>query len=240
MRHMQTAHTELADFWEASSLSSLDAAAFGNRVLAFEGADPGVPAFSGAGAPIGLEPVRDRYQRSLEARRSGRRFSAIPLRHRQVERILASVGCDATGRRVVPSAGGLGTVHTFGVASAVEGPLASSTFRYDASAHAAARIGDAPDAATVRHLFQLDCEGLPQLMLVFVADLGPVTRKYGARGGRFMIQEAGHACQNVSLRLARDGLAGYVLGGALDIEVLSLLGLAHLDAAVVGAMACGR
>lgn len=240
MTTVHIAELELSDFWEASSLHDHNAAAFANRVLGFEPDERGVHPFAGSGPPVALAPVRDRFQRRLEARRSGRCFSARPLDDRALTRILAAVGTDSGGRSVVPSAGGLGSVHTFGVGSNVEGPVAASVFRYDAAVHAVHRIGDAPPTDELRRLFQLECDGTPQLILVFVADLAPVLRKYGPRGGRFVVQEAGHAAQNVSLRLTCDGLTGYVLGGTLDRDVLTLLGVAHLDAIVVGAVACGR
>lgn len=230
----------VASFWEESSLHELNAAAFGTRVLGFDAGDPVVPAFAGGAAPIPLPGVRDRLQRMLRQRRSVRSFGDASLSPRIVARILAAVGRDADGRRLVPSAGGLHAVHTFGIGSNVEGPGAGRLFRYDDRTHALQDFGEAPDSAEIRRLFQLDCEGEPQLILVFVAELGPTLRKYGSRGLRFVLQEAGHSAQNVGLRLAADGLSGYVLGGALDTEVLSLFGLAHVDAAVAGAMACGR
>lgn len=234
-----TTETAFADFWEASSLNDFNAAAFGNRVLAYEHGDRGVHPFDGAEAPLALRPVRDRFQRSLAARRSVRKFSERRLDHNQLTHILASVGSDQSGRPILPSAGGLASVHTFGVAANVSGPCEGIVFRYQASTHAVQRIIEAPPADELRRMFKLDCDGLPQLLLAFVADLGPALRKYGERGGRFVIQEAGHAAQNVGLRLAHDGLNGYILGGVLDTDVLCLLGLAHLNAAVVGAMACG-
>jgi hypothetical protein len=54
------------------------------------------------------------------------------------------------------------------------------------------------------------------------------------------LQQVGHAAQNLGLRLAADRLAGYVLGGGLDREVLALLGVAHLPVRYGGAVAAGR
>lgn len=75
-----------------------------------------------------------------------------------------------------------------------------------------------------------------QQLLVFVADLRHPLAKHGLRCGRFVYQEAGHATQNIGLRLAADGLGGYVL----EHGVLSLLGSTTTDATVCGAIACGR
>jgi hypothetical protein len=75
---------------------------------------------------------------------------------------------------------------------------------------------------------------------VLVVDLAAVTAKYGARGGRFALQQVGHAAQNLSLRVAADGLTGYLLGAALDREVLEVVGVAHTGVRYGGALACGR
>lgn len=231
---------EANDFWEASSLHAHNAAAFGSRVAAYRPVDRGVHPFAGSAGPVALRPVRDRLQRLFAARRSGRAFGDTPLTARQVERILASVGAGRDGSPVVPSAGGLGSLHTFCLGLNVRGPCAGRMVRYGAREHAVFDVGPVPAFGEVRRLFGLRCDGIPQLVLVFISDTSELLRKYGPRGMRFVLREAGHAAQNVGLRLARDGLAGCVLGGSLDREVLALLRLSHADAVVTGAMACGR
>lgn len=75
---------------------------------------------------------------------------------------------------------------------------------------------------------------------MLVVDVAGVSRKYGARGSRFALQQVGHAAQNLGLRLAADGLTGYVLGAALDHAELDLLGVAHTGVRPGTAVACGR
>jgi hypothetical protein len=196
--------------------------------------------FTPPGAPTSLRPVRDKVQRLLESRRSGREFSDRPLRHRDVERILAATGPAGDGRRVVPEAGGIDTVHTYAVIRNAEGPLGGQVVRYDHRAHTATALRPVPDDDQVRSLFLFDIPNLPQMVVVFVVDLAGVVAKYGPRGGRFALQQVGHAAQNVGLRLVADGRRGYVLGGGLDVPILQTLGLAHTNARYGGAIACGR
>jgi nitroreductase len=101
-------------------------------------------------------------------------------------------------------------------------------------------LGPAPPADQLRTLFSLDCDGEPQLLLAWIVDPRQAIARYGARALRLVLQEVGHAAQNVALRLAADGLAGYPLGAVLDREVLALLGLGALDLWVAGGFACGR
>lgn len=231
----------LDDFWEASSLDAQRASAFAARLLAYEPAAPDpVHPFTPPGPPIPLRPVRDRLQRLFASRRSKRDFSDRPLRVRDLERILAATGPATADRRVVPEAGGLDTIYLYAMARRAEAPYGGQLLRYDHRAHAVTLLGPVPADDVVRDLFLFDVPALPQVVLAFVVDLGGVTAKYGARGGRFALQQVGHAAQNVSLRLAADGMRGYVLGGGQDRAILQTLGLAHTTARFAGAIACGR
>lgn len=228
------------DFWEASSLDAHRSLVLRARVAAWDGGPAGVPPLVAAGPVVPLRPVRDRVQRLLAARRSGRTFAGPPLRHRRVERLLAAVGPTPDGRRTVPEAGGIDAVHAYAVLARVEGPLGGTVVRYDHAAHAVQVVAAAPDAATLRDAFRVEGDTLPQVVVVLVVDVASVSRKYGARGSRFVLQQVGHAAQNLGLRLAADGLTGHVLGAALDHAVLDLLGVAHTGVRYGAAVACGR
>jgi hypothetical protein len=234
----RTVTDTLDDFWEASSLDQLRIGAFTARLLAYEHRPPGVHPYTPPGAPIALPPVCDRLQRLFGARRSERTFRSKPLRHKQIVRVLAATGPRPDGGRLIPEAGGLRTVHVYAMVHSGHGPLAGQVVRYDDRTHTATPLGPVPPDDRLCELFQLDEP--PPLVLAFVVDLTAAAARYGPRAGRFVLQQTGHAAQNVSLRLAADGLRGYLLGGGLDHEVLQVLGLAHTDARYVSALACGR
>jgi nitroreductase family protein len=231
------------DFWEASSFDELRMAAAAARMAAYpeaSGRPPAVDPLMPATAAHRLRTVRDRTHRLLAARRSRRTFGRRALSRRQLERILASVGPAGPGRRTVPEAGGIDVVHAYAIVRRGGGPLAGSVVRYDHRRHAVHHLGPVPGDDELRRLFQLADADLPDVVVAFVLDVPAVTAKYGARGGRFALQQAGHAAQNVGIRLAADRLAGYMLGGGLDREVLALLGVAQLPVRYGGAMAAGR
>jgi SagB-type dehydrogenase family enzyme len=230
----------LDDMWEATSLDRWRAPRLAARVAAYAATSPDVPPLLGAGPVVPLRPVRDRLHRLLAARRSGRVFGGPPLRHRHLERLLAAVGPAGDGRRTVPEAGGLDAVHAYAVVRRARGPLGRTVVRYDHHAHAAQVVAAAPTDDHLRAVFQIEGDTLPQAVVVLVVDLAAVTAKYGARGGRFALQQVGHAAQNLSLRLAADGLTGYLLGAALDREVLEVVGVAHTGVRYGGALACGH
>ena len=66
------------------------------------------------------------------------------------------------------------------------------------------------------------------------------TAKYGERGGRFVLFEAGICMQNLSLRAQQSGLEGVLLGGLHDDRVRAWLGLDDTEALILGGFACGR
>jgi Nitroreductase family len=89
--------------------------------------------------------------------------------------------------------------------------------------------------------------GVPALRLVsggallwVVGGDGPrVAAKYGGRGLRFLLPEAGHLMQNLCVLSASLGLATVPLGGAFEGEVARALGLPETDD-VLYVGACGR
>jgi SagB-type dehydrogenase family enzyme len=64
--------------------------------------------------------------------------------------------------------------------------------------------------------------------------------KYGLRGYRFALLEAGHVVQNVLLACTALGLAAVPVGGFYDRPVDALLGADGVNESVVYAVSLGR
>lgn len=224
----------LEDFWETSSLGPHNVAGFAARLLAHTDSGMPVHPLTPTGAPIPLEGVNDRAQRVLRGRRSGRTFREGQISAKRLGRLLSGVAAD-----LIPAAGGIDARFTYVMCGDVADPFTEQSCQYRPDDHALVSLGAAPGPAERRQLFSLECEGDPQLIVVSVLHLGELRNKYGDRALRFALQQVGHAHQNLGLRAAADDLAAYVLGGALDIEVLEALGIAHTGALVGGAMAIG-
>jgi SagB-type dehydrogenase family enzyme len=134
----------------------------------------------------------------------------------------------ADGRGPTPSAGGLQALDLYlGVLS--EGWLAKGLYHYDRPGHRLWRIdalGRAELAALVPSL-----ERLPggALLWIIVGDGARVRAKYGARGLRFLLLEAGHLMQNLCLASAGLGLATVPLGGFFEAEWARRLRLLETD-----------
>lgn len=83
------------------------------------------------------------------------------------------------------------------------------------------------------------CNTMPGVVFIFVLFASRVTVKYGERGGRFALIEVGQATQNLSLRLVEEKMIGVEMGGLLDNEIKTLIGLQGTSAAVALGLACG-
>lgn len=155
--------------------------------------------------------------------------------------VLDALSATPDGRRAHPSAGGLNPLRCYPVLLNVRHPLNGRVTRYDPDRHALQAVGPAPRWSELAPLLgAAPDEQCPAIAMVFVLADRPVLAKYGQRGGRFGLVEAGAATQNVALRLSRHRLAGYLLGGAVDADVLALIGLLGQPVRLAAVLACGH
>lgn len=241
---------EFDRFIEASRITALEIDRFVARAQYWEPGSASLSIFDQAGPETELPKVNDRLQKLFIGRRSSRTFSEVPISANSLAQVLSAAGSD-DDRPVVPSAGGLDPVQIYAFVRRSGDEFDGQVLRYLHREHRVSTVGTVPDAERCRRLFALDCEGTPVLLLAFVVDPAATLGKYGERGGRFLLQQVGHAMQNVGLRLAEtqrrqplslrrtsQRLHGYVVGGILD-EVLTTIGLAHTRAVLVGGYAIG-
>ena len=147
----------------------------------------------------------------------------------------------AAGRRSVPSGGALYPLELYVLALAVT-DTESSVYHYDPFGHRLESIG--PLDADVAGAALVD-PGLAERAAAVLVLTGMFWRsrfKYGLRGYRFALLEAGHVAQNVVLAAAVLGLAVLPLGGFYDRRLDALVGAdglaeASLYALVLGAFA---
>ncbi len=130
--------------------------------------------------------------------------------------------------RTAPSGGALYPLELTVIARRVDG-LAPGIYHYLPEQHAVEEVltADLPDAL-LAYLFmgQASLTGAPAL-LVISAVWERSLMKYGDRGYRYMLLEAGHVMQNVNLASQEAGLGSCNIGGFFDQE---LAGLLRMDA----------
>ncbi len=186
-------------------------------------------------------PVRMELGEAIRARASRREFAASPLPLTQLSALLRlgnGVGSthDVGGRpvsyrRAAANSGGLGSVEVYPVVLDVDG-LDAGMYHYDSVRHQLSllRPGDFRDWLREVVFFQLE---FPEaaVALVLTGAIGRLRAKYGLRGYRFALLDAGHVSENLYLVATALGLQVSATAGFIDDELDAALGLDGLDSA---------
>lgn len=148
-------------------------------------------------------------------------------------RLLGS--CRAWGgpeHRAFPSAGASYATEVFVVGWRVENHTGRMLY-YDPVDHGLVTLPDpSPPWPEAQSRINAPVTGEPACLVVATLFPDRLTAKYGERGGRFALLEAGAVMQQLSLTTADLGLAGVVVGGLIDDYWLARLGLTRTGAVV--------
>jgi len=191
-----------------------------------------------------LPRCRPRWTASLDSVLAGRRspeaFAMGQPSRRTLGRLLqfAHGVTGPDGRGPVPSAGGLQGLELYvGVLS--PGWLTAGVYHYDRVGHSLSELE--------RDFGRQEWEALVpvlsfvpggSLLWLIVGDGERVTAKYGERGRRFLLLEAGHLMQNLCLLSASLGLGTRPLGGYFEEAIARRLRLLGRDE-VLSVGVCG-
>lgn len=191
--------------------------------------------------PPRLPPVP--LDEALRRRRSARAFGPGQVSLPDVSSLLAAA-CGVTARpaegpalRSVPSGGALYPLELYVLAARVEG-LEPALHHFDPLRHVLERMPEGnPGGPLSPYREALDAAGL----LVVVTGVFWRSRfKYGLRGYRFTLLEAGHVGQSLLLAAAALELAALPVGGFYDRRVERLLGVDGVNESALYAFALGK
>jgi SagB-type dehydrogenase family enzyme len=212
---------------------------------------PYAPRIALPAPPARREPFGEVMRRRRSARQFGRRavtreqLSSLLLESYGVTGTIEVEGVVVQKLRAAPSAGALYPIEIYPVVLSA-GELDPGVYHYNVARHALelVRAGEFRAEVCSAMPAQFSLATVP-LVLVLSAAFGKTTHKYGERGYRFVLLDAGHAMQNLCLTAAALDLACYTVGGFRDDELNALLGLdgvgeTALYAALMGAPAAGE
>ncbi len=185
----------------------------------------------------------------LRRRASCRRFDGSALETAEIATLLAAGygvfgATDVEGfsltERPVPSAGARHPLEVYLLARAVRG-LGAGVFHYAAHRHRLEQLRGPIPWRAVGELFL----GQPWLepssaVAVLSAVAHRTLLRYGDRGYRYLLMEAGHAAQNLNLAACALGIGSLDLGGFHDAHLADLLGLDPHTEIPLYAVALGR
>lgn len=185
------------------------------------------------GIVLPVRRPRIRLDDTLERRRSALADAPGTLELRDLGWILASAygGRPRSLRRRVPSGGALYPLEVYVVARAVSG-LAAGLHHYDPFGHRLERLREGClDDELEAALVDGGLAGRCAAALVLTAVFWRTRFKYGQRGYRFALLEAGHVAQTALLAATAAGLPSLPVGGFYDRELDRLVGADGLDEA---------
>ncbi|HXU35898.1 MAG TPA: SagB/ThcOx family dehydrogenase [Blastocatellia bacterium] len=194
-------------------------------------------------------PSATPLSRLLEARESCREYRLRRMPAQVLSNILASAyGTTRTQRldgigsiylRAAPSAGGLFPLEIYALAREVEG-AADGLYHYNVRRHGLELLKTGAWFEELHHaLLMAPLVQGANLILFLSAVFARSQKKYGPRGYRYIMLEAGHVAQNVCLSSVEQGLGSLCMGGYLDGRLNSFLGLDGIQEAVVYSVAVG-
>lgn len=143
--------------------------------------------------------------------------------------------------RTVPSAGALYPLELFLYHSGPVESLDEGVFHYSPARNALRQVLKPRDCGPLPHCFvQPELVEGAAVVVMISAVFERAVFKYGDRGYRFALLEAGHAAQNLLLAANVVGLAGIPLGGYYDRDLDALLKLDGVTQSVIYCVAAGR
>ncbi len=146
---------------------------------------------------------------------------------------------DTWFRGPTPSAGGLQALELY-LIHWQETWLPKGVYHYDRRGHQLAQISQQANPEFWReHVPSLGQVADGAILWLIVGDGRRVAAKYGERGERFLLLEAGHLMQNLCLVSTSLGLTTVPLGGCLEREVARELSLPASDHVLYTGV-CGR
>jgi SagB-type dehydrogenase family enzyme len=182
--------------------------------------------------PKELVPLTCPLDQAIVARRSVREMASCRLRLEQVATLLHysygmlrdNVFTSVPARtRAVPSAGALYPLEIYVHGANVAG-LEPGIFHYSPKDHCLHVLSAEDLTRQVANSTLYPQYVGPAAMVIFITALFErTTWKYGERGYRYALVEAGHVAQNLALVASAMGLAAFSLGGYYDREIDHLI-----------------
>jgi SagB-type dehydrogenase family enzyme len=145
---------------------------------------------------------------------------------------------DGVQRRPAPSAGALYPLELYVAALCVDG-LEAGLMHYDPYSHCLVRLGDLDASALAATLPDGSLVDRTACALVLTAVFWRSRFKYGQRGYRFVLLEAGHVAQNALLAAAALAVPALPVGGFYDTRLDALLDLDGVDESSVYVLLLG-
>jgi SagB-type dehydrogenase family enzyme len=169
-------------------------------------------------------------EQAISQRRTVRAFMSKPLALHQFSQLLwAAQGIMKKSgfKRSVPSAGALYPMDVYGVAGKDSvAKIEAGVYHYEPKGHMVSLVigGDLREALSRASLSQMWMAKAP-VNIVITAEYSRAAIKYGKRGVRYAMIEAGHIGQNLFLQAEALGLKAGIVGAFQDNEIIRVMNI---------------
>ena len=169
-------------------------------------------------------------EKAIKDRRTVRSFTSSHLKLEQLSQLIwaaQGITADRGFLRAAASAGALYPIGLYAVVgkNGVMG-IGAGVYHYEHRGHSLSLVteGDLRNEVARASLSQMWMAMAP-LSLVITAEYDRITIKYGKRGVRYAMIEAGHVGQNIFLQAEALGLGGGIVGAFDDKDVIRVMGI---------------
>lgn len=175
------------------------------------------------------------------SRKSARTYSDDPLTLSHISTFLTYSCRELSGsrHRTAPSAGALFPLEAYAICINVDG-LAPDIYHYGVRGHQLEPLHRADKIEDIRRaIFVPEIAQTAALIWVITAIFGRTKIKYGERGYRFALLEAGHLAQNMCLVGSAMKLSTCPIGGYVDDLINGALGVDGVEEAALYMISAG-
>ena len=196
--------------------------------------------------PVDMKPQADFFN-LIGRRHSGREYHKQPLSARELSALL-KYSCGITGvagdglpRRAYPSGGARYPIEVYFFVFVSSEGLPTGVYHYDVKNHQLDTLWKRGfTAEEIAQLFLNEFVRGASAVVVMTAMFSRTQQKYGERGYRLTMLEAGHIGQNISLAAEALGWQCCALGGTRDVAIETLLDIDGSTESVVYSLALGK
>jgi len=169
-------------------------------------------------------------EKTIKDRRTIRSFTSRHLTLEQLSQLIwaaQGITADRGHLRAAASGGALYPIDLYAVVgqNGVEG-IEAGVYHYEPKGHSLSLVteGDLRNEVARASLSQM-WMAKPPLSLVITAEYDRINIKYGTRGVRYAMIEAGHVGQNIFLQSEALGLGAGIVGAFDDKDVIRVMGI---------------
>ncbi len=199
--------------------------------------------------PLPHEKLWADFYTLVTERKSGRDYKEGGIISRSELAALLKYSCgmlhaaanEISSGRAQPSAGGRFPIEMYPFVLTPAKNVPAGVYHYDVRNHQLEVLNQRVfEREDIQKLFRFEWTENASLILVMTAVFGRNQMKYGERGYRYILLEAGHIGQNIHLTATALGLKCCALGGTQDRNIEKVLDIDGVGESVIYAFSVGR